>query len=188
MAVDRDAAERAIGAFLKALGHDPETSAMLTGTPARVTEAFDRDLLSGYSVDVSALLVAESEPTGKDGPRGLVIVRDVSVATVCPHHLLPGLGRAAVAYLPGERIVGIGTIARTVDAFARRLTLQETIGESVVHALMDAVGARGAYCRLELRHSCLAARGARQAEATVVTVAEAGERIADASFLCGGGP
>ena len=141
MAVDRDAAERAIRAFLTALGHDPRNSAILEGTPARVTEAFAEDLLSGYAVDIPALLLAESEPLAKDGPRGLVIVRDVSVATVCPHHLLPALGKAAVAYLPGERIVGIGTIARTVDALARRLTLQETIGDSVVRALMEGAGA-----------------------------------------------
>lgn len=185
MAVDREAAERAIRAFLTALGHDPSANPMLEGTPARVTEAFDQDLLSGYAVDVPALLLAESEALGRDGPRGLVIVRDVSVATVCPHHLLPALGRAAVAYLPGERIVGIGTMARAVDAFARRLTLQETIGEAVVRSLVDAVGARGAYCRIALRHSCLAARGARQSEASVITVAEAGERISDATLLCG---
>ena len=185
MPVDRDAAERAIGAFLKALGQDPETNPALVGTPARVTEAFTEDLLSGYAVDVAALLLAESEPIAKDGPRGLVVVRGVTVATVCPHHLLPALGRAAVAYLPGERLVGIGTIARTVDAFARRLTLQETIGESVVRALMETVRARGAYCQIELSHSCLGARGARQAGASVITVAQAGERIPDATLLCG---
>jgi GTP cyclohydrolase IA len=186
MAVDRDAAERAMHAFLKALGHDPGENAVLAGTPARVTEAFEKDLLSGYAVDVPRILLEESEPLGEDGPRGLVVIRDVSVATLCPHHLLPGLGRAAVAYLPGRRIVGIGTIARTVDAFARRLTLQETIGESVVRALVSVVGARGASCRIELRHSCLAARGARQPEATVVTVAQAGAPIQEASLLSGG--
>jgi GTP cyclohydrolase I len=138
-------------------------------------------------VDVRALLVAESEPLAKDGPRGIVVVRNLSLATVCPHHLLPALGRAAVAYLPGERIVGIGTIARTVDAFARRLTLQETIGESVVRALVEGLRARGAHCQIELTHSCLGARGTRQAGASVVTVAHAGERIADATLLCGDG-
>lgn len=188
MTIDRDAAERAIGAFLKALGHDPERHAILSGTPARVTDAFERDLLSGYAVDVPRLLVEESEPLAKDGPRGLVIVRDLNVATICPHHLLPGVGRAAVAYLPEARLVGIGAIARAVDAFARRLTLQETIGESVVRALVDSVGARGAYCRLELRHTCLAARGARQTEATVVTVAQAGEPIGEPSLPSGERP
>jgi GTP cyclohydrolase IA len=174
MAVDRSAAERAIAAFLTALGHDPQKSADLRDTPARVVEAFERDLLSGYSVDVPALLAAESTPLAKDAPRGLVLVRDVSVATVCPHHLLPGLGRATIAYTPGDRIVGIGTLARVAEAFARRLTLQETIGEEVVRALVEHGGARGASCTLEFRHTCLAARGSRQNDATVVTVARAG--------------
>jgi GTP cyclohydrolase I len=182
MSVDRDAAERAIRAFLKALGHDPETDATLRETPSRVAEAFERDLLAGYSVDVPGLLVAESELVEGTRARGLVVVKDISVATICPHHLLPGLGKATVAYLPGPRLVGIGTLARIVDAFARRLTLQETIGESVVQALVSTVSARGALCRIELIHSCLAARGARETSAKVITVATAGERIADASL------
>lgn len=188
MAVDRDAAEHAIRAFLTALGRDPKNDPTLAGTPARVAEAWARDLLAGYDVDVPSLLLAESEilERGAAGAAGLVIVKDVAVATICPHHLLPGLGRASVAYLPGTRLVGIGTIARTVDAFARRLTLQETIGESVVRALVSVVGARGALCRIELVHSCLAARGAREASATVVTVAAAGERIVDPAL--GGSP
>jgi GTP cyclohydrolase I len=151
-----------------------------------VTEAFERELLAGYAVDVAALLAAESRAVARDGMRGLVAVGGIEVATVCPHHLLPGMGRATVAYLPGERLVGIGAIARTVDAFARRLTLQESIGEQVVRALVEHAGARGAYCRLELRHACLSARGARQGGASVTTVARAGSEIADAAVLSGG--
>jgi GTP cyclohydrolase I len=177
MPADRAAAERAIRAFLTALGHDPDTTPELGNTPALVTEAFEKELLAGYAVDVPALLHAESGPLAKNGPHGVVIVRGLSVATVCPHHLLPAMGHASVAYLPGPRLVGIGTIARLVDAYARRLTLQEAIGDHVVNALVDHAGARGAECRLELRHACLAARGARQSDATVVTVARAGEAV-----------
>jgi GTP cyclohydrolase I len=186
MAVDRHGAEQAIQAFLKALGHDPAINPELSRTPALVTEAFERDLLSGYAVDVAALLAAESSMVSRDGARGLVVVSGIQVATVCPHHLLPGMGRATVAYLPGDRLVGIGAIARTVDAFARRLTLQESIGEDVVRALVGHAGARGAYCRLELSHACLSARGARQGNATVLTVARAGSEITDAAVLAGG--
>lgn len=187
MTVDREAAERAIAAFLTALGHDPRKNPELAETPARVTEAFQKDLLDGYDVDVAGLLRAESSPLGPAGPRGLVVVRDIHLTTMCPHHLLPGLGVAAVAYLPGEAIVGIGTIARVVEAFSHRLTLQESIGENTVRALIDHASARGAYCRLEFRHSCLEARGARKHGATVVTVARAGVAIAD-SAIFGGAP
>jgi GTP cyclohydrolase IA len=179
MAVDRSAAEQAIRSFLKALGHDPDGNPELSETPSLVTEAFANDLLSGYAVDVRALLSSESAPLGESGPRGLVIVRGVDVTTMCPHHLLPAMGLALVAYYPGNRIVGIGTLAKLVDAFARRLTLQETICDDVVRALMELAGARGAYCRLELTHACLAARGARQARASVVTVAKAGLDVPD---------
>ncbi len=188
MAVDKQKAEQAIAAFLRALGHDPAVTPELSRTPALVTEAFERELLAGYSIDVPALLAAESGKLRPEDPRGAVVLRNVQVATLCPHHLLPGLGTATVAYIPGDRVVGIGALARTVEAFARRLTLQETIGLAVVQALVDHAGARGAYCRLELSHACLSARGARQAEATLVTVARAGEPIPDADLAGGGRP
>jgi GTP cyclohydrolase I len=185
MSVDRQKAEQAIAAFLKALGHDPSTTPELSRTPALVTEAFERELLAGYAIDVPALLAAESGKVSAEESRGLVVVRNVHVATVCPHHLLPGLGMATVAYWPGERLVGIGALSRTVEAYSRRLVLQESIGARVVHALVEHAGARGAYCRLELSHACLSARGARQGAATVVTIARTGLEIPDSAV--GGG-
>jgi GTP cyclohydrolase I len=185
MPIDREAAKNAIAAFLAALGHEA-SAPELAETPARVVDAFENDLLSGYGVDVGGLLAAESTFLAQGGSRTLVVVRDVSVVTLCPHHLLPGLGSATVGYLPGDRLVGIGTIARVVDAFARRLTLQETIGESVVQALVEQGGARGAVCRLTVSHSCLAARGARQTAATVMTFAALGEAM-DPVLLGGSG-
>jgi len=185
MAVDRNKAEQAIRAFLAALGHDPSLDPELARTPELVTEAFERELLAGYAIDVAALLAAESGKLATREPHGVVVLRNIHVATLCPHHLLPAVGAATVAYLPGDRVVGIGALARTVDAFARRLTLQETIGESVVRALLDHAGARGAYCRLELSHACLSARGARETDATLVTVARGGAPIADVDLAPG---
>lgn len=171
--VDREAAARGIAAFLEALGCDVR-SPEFQGTPERVVEAFDTELLRGRDVDLRELLVAGSEPA-RSSDSGLVVVRGIRAVTVCPHHLLPGLGTATVAYLPGRRLIGLGTIARLVDACARRFTLQEGIGETVVDALMEHAGARGAYCRLELLHTCLATRGAEQPEARLITVAQRGE-------------
>jgi GTP cyclohydrolase IA len=174
MAIDRAAAERAVEALLRAIGHDPRGDPELADTPARVVEAFANDLLSGEDVDVRALLEA-GRAASKASAGGLVVVRDIAVATMCPHHLLPALGAATVAYLPGRRLFGLGTIARLVDVLARRLTLQEQIGQNVVQALTEHGGARGAYCRLALVHSCLSARGARQSAASVHTIAASGE-------------
>ena len=80
-----------------------------------------------------------------------------------------------MVYLPGSLLLGIGTITALVDTFARRLTLQEAIGQNVVSTLVEHAGARGAYCELELEHSCLRARGERQARALVRSCARAGE-------------
>jgi GTP cyclohydrolase I len=172
--IDRSAAARAIADFLSALGHDPKSDPELAATPERVVDAYADELLSGYGVDIERLLKEGSPPTPGRTP-GIVVVRDIALATVCPHHLLPSLGHATVAYRPGARVLGLGTLAKLVDAYARRLTLQEHIGEHVVDALVTHAGAGGAFCQITLRHGCLSARGSRQAEATVRTQAAAGE-------------
>ena len=162
MAIDRQAAARAIETFLRAMGHEPDSSADLRETGARVAEAWDVDLLSGYRVDVPTLLATESFPANGHDVGGVVLLRDVQISTMCPHHLLPAMGTATVAYRPRGRLVGLGTLARVVDAFARRLTLQERIGADVTSALMDHLEADGAAVALRLRHACLFARGERQ--------------------------
>jgi GTP cyclohydrolase I len=173
MAVDQAEAKKAVAAFLRALGRDPERDPELLGTPERVAEAWATELVEGYDVDVPALLMAESSPT-PEGPVGLVSVKGLSVSTMCPHHLLPARGTATVVYLPSARMAGLGTLSRLVDAFAHRLTFQETITASVASALIYHLGARGAACKLSLYHGCLASRGERQDQAVVETVSFAG--------------
>lgn len=175
MPVNREAAERAISDFLNALGFNPREHAELAETPQRVTEAFTDDLLRGHTVDVRELIRKGSCATSTAAKSGPVAVTEIAVASTCPHHLLPALGRANVVYLPGSSLLGIGTITALVDAFARRLTLQEAIAQNVVAALVEHAGARGAYCELELEHGCLRARGERQAQALVRSSARAGE-------------
>lgn len=170
MTVDRLAARGAIESFLRALGHDPKHHEELRDTPERVVEAWADELLSGHAVDVAALLAEGVTASGSD----LVVLRDIAVSVMCPHHLLPSQGSAVVAYEPGARLFGLGTLALLVDAYARRLSLQEIVGRSIVDALLRDGGASGAFCRLELRHACLAARGERRPEAAIVTVASAG--------------
>jgi GTP cyclohydrolase IA len=175
MAFDEEGARRAIRDLLVALGHDPDADPDLAETPARVVEAFQRDLLSGEGTDLGALIRSGSAAATGELAADIVVVRDIAIATMCPHHLLPASGAASVAYIPGERLLGLGTLASLLDACCRRLTLQESIGPRVVAALMDHAGARGAHCRITLAHSCLSLRGARQAGATVTTLAGAGE-------------
>ncbi|HEY6560885.1 MAG TPA: GTP cyclohydrolase I [Polyangiaceae bacterium] len=174
MPIDIRAAEQAVAAFLRALGLDPDSDPELKDTPARVSEAFSTDLLTGYDADVAALLAGGSNRATNDVGQSLVVLREIAVATTCPHHLMPALGQATVAYIPGDRLLGIGTLASLVNAYARRLTLQETIGERVAQALVEHAGAVGACCELVLVHSCMNARGTRQTDASVRTLATAG--------------
>ena len=168
---DRAAAARAIDDFLRAIGRDPSADPSLAGTGARVADAYIDELCDGYGIDVGALLGANLV----DGATGIVVVRDIAVTTMCPHHLLPAMGHATVAFAPRARLVGIGTVAKLVDAFAHRLTLQDTIGEQVCQALMAHVRPAWAGCRLTMQHACLVARGERREGARVESVALAGE-------------
>jgi GTP cyclohydrolase IA len=174
VAFDRARAERAVREFLVALGREPELEPELQGTPARVVDAYSRDLLSGYDVDVEALL-SEGEAISEHEISGLIALSGIAVSTICPHHLLLSNGSACVVYRPGSRLFGLGTLASLVNAYARRLSLQESIGESVVQALVEHGGARAAYCEVRLVHGCLVARGSRQAGAELVTTARRGD-------------
>jgi GTP cyclohydrolase I len=174
--VDEEAAARAIDAFLRALGRDPHREPELAGTGERVARAYARELLEGYAVDVDALLSGNVFAGGTE----LVVVRDIPVVTTCPHHLMQSTGIATVAFAPEEHLVGVGTVARMVDAFSRRLALQEQIGERVVAALQKHLAPRWAACRLALRHSCMIARGERSHGASVETIALAGGDIDEA--------
>jgi GTP cyclohydrolase IA len=169
--VDRKAAARAIEDFLRALGHEPVGE--LAGTGELVADAWADDLLEGEAIDAAALL-REGSLAIDAADAGLVVLRDLAVTTMCPHHLLPAHGTALVAYLPGRRIAGIGTIAHIVDVLSRRLALQEQIGADVAALLVHELGALGALCRLSLTHSCLIARGERKHGAVVETIALAG--------------
>ena len=169
--VDRRAAARAIEDFLRALGHEPEGE--LSGTGERVADAWADDLLEGESIDPAALL-REGAIEGMSAGAGLVVLRDLAVTTMCPHHLVPAFGAALVAYLPGRRVAGLGTIARVVDVVSRRLTLQERIGATVADLLVRELGASGALCQMALTHTCLVSRGERKAGALVETIAFAG--------------
>lgn len=183
-AMDRAAAAKAIGDLLRALGRDPAREPDLAGTPERVAAAWIDELLDGYAVDPVRLLRDESS----DAPSGgVVVLRDVGVATVCPHHLLPARGRADVAYEPRGRVPGLGTVVRVVAAHAHRLTLQEHIGEAVVRSLREGLGAERAACRIVLQHECLASRGERETAARVETLAFEGFTLGEAALLFGAG-
>jgi GTP cyclohydrolase I len=171
--VDRKRAAAAIEDFLRALGHDPAREPSLEGTGARVTDLYADELLDGYRADLDAIF-REATPTPAPADASVVAVQRIATHVVCPHHLTIAAGHAGVAYLPGERVVGLGSIVQLVDACAHRLALQEEVGASIVRALVDRLGARGAACILTLRHGCLEHHGEKKRGARVRTIALAG--------------
>ena len=178
--MDRSAAARAIDEFLIAIGRDPKTEPELRGTGARVADAFIDELTSGYAVDVDALL--RGNVIGQAGT-GVVELRDVAITTTCPHHLMTGIGKATIGFAPKDKIVGVGALARLLDAFARRLTLQETIGEAAVAAVEKNLSPRWVACRIEMTHACMIARGERTHGAKLVTYAMRGDAAEAMHFI-----
>ena len=169
--MDRERAAQAIEAFLRALGHDAERDAQLRGTGARVAALWAEDLIDGYDVDVDSIFSEAIEATRRPP---IVVVKGIATHVVCPHHLTFGAGHADVAYLPDDRVLGLGEVARVVDAICHRLVLQEDATRAVADAFVDRLGARGAACALKLRHGCLAHHAPKKRGASVTTLALAG--------------
>jgi len=175
VAVDLHAAARAIEAFLRALGHAPDSDPQLADTGRLVAEAFHGELLSGYRTDAREVLRDSVAATGGD----LIVVRSIDVTCICPHHLLPASGVLHIGYVPAHKVVGLGAIARLAHCFSRRLILQETLCEEIVNALEAQLGAPAAGCIAELSPSCLTARGERPAHARAVSIATSGRLRSD---------
>lgn len=171
MTTDRTAAANAIDAFLRAIGRDPASEPDLVGTGARVADAYLDELCAGYAVNTRALLAASVIPESSRVSDGIVIVRDVAITTMCPHHLLPASGKATIAMHTRDRLVGIGTLVSLIEAHARRLTLQERIGEAVVADIEAVLEPAWVGCRLVLVHGCMVSRGEHAVGSSVETVA-----------------
>jgi GTP cyclohydrolase I len=189
--IDRARIEAAVAEILAAIGENAQRPGLLT-TPQRVAEAY-AEFFAGVGVDPVPLLRDELATQDAPEQRGeIVLLRDVALRSICEHHLLPFTGVAHVAYLPAERLVGLGSIARTVETLASRPQLQERLGDDIVAAIDAALAPLGVLVVIDARHGCVGARGPRQAESTTVTVASSGAlaepvRRAEVMALIGGG-
>lgn len=177
MTVDRPRVEALVRELLEAIGEDPDRPG-LRQTPHRVAEAY-AELFSGVGVDAAAPLdrtISVSRgPAPETVSSGAVLLRDVQFRSVCEHHLLPFLGAAHIAYLPGEQVVGLGALPRVVDALASRPQVQERLGEQIADAIGSRIDARGVLVVLDAVHGCVTSRGERQPAASTVTIAARGE-------------
>jgi GTP cyclohydrolase I len=136
----------------------------LRETPARAAKAW-AELTSGYDVDIEGLFKT-FDASGYDE---MVVVRDIPFHSLCEHHLLPFSGKAAVAYIPDGRIVGLSKLARLVDAYARRLQVQERLTNQIIDALMEFLQPSGAAVLMQAEHLCMSLRGAKVPGSVTVT-------------------
>jgi GTP cyclohydrolase I len=172
VAIDQGRIEAAVVELLHAIGEDPDRPG-LTSTPQRIAASY-AELFAGLDEDPLEHLADAAEFTGDDAVGELVLVRDIAFRSTCEHHLLPFTGVAHVAYVPGERIVGLGKLARVVETLSSRPQLQERLGDQIADVLERGLAPRGVLVVLDARHGCVTARGTRQTESTTVTVASRG--------------
>ena len=168
--VDLARIEKAVREILEAMGEDPDRDG-LVHTPARVAR-FYAEVCSGLHEDPSHHL----HVTFEAGHDEMVMVRDISLVSICEHHLVPFLGKAHVAYIPNEdgRITGLSKIARVVEGFARRPQVQERLTVQVADAIEAALQPRGVMVVIEAEHLCMTMRGVRKPGSTTVTSAVRG--------------
>jgi len=173
VAIDSARIEAAVAELLAAIGEDPARPG-LESTPRRVAEAY-AEFFAGIGQDPLAHLSDATDLGAKAGELGeLVLLRDVDFRSVCEHHLLPFTGVAHLAYVPGERIVGLGRLPRVVETLSSRPQLQERLGEQIADVIETGLAPRGVLVMLDARHGCVTARGTRQVDSTTVTVASRG--------------
>lgn len=177
MAVDRERVAALVRELLEAIGEDPDRPG-LKQTPERVADAY-AEFFAGVGADASAPLAhtisVTRGPAPDTLPSGAVMLRDILFRSVCEHHLLPFRGHAHIAYLPGERVVGLGALPKVVEILSSRPQVQERLGEQIADAIAASLDTRGVLVVLDATHECVTMRGGKQTDASTVTIAARGE-------------
>jgi GTP cyclohydrolase I len=161
----RGEAEAAVRTLLAWAGDDPEREGLID-TPARVVRAYE-EFFVGYEVDPVQLLERTFEETAEYDE--MVVLRDIRLESHCEHHVVPILGKAHVAYLPARRVVGISKLARVVDAFAKRLQIQERLTAQIADTIQAVLQPRGVAVVVAAAHQCMTTRGIHKPGVTTVT-------------------
>nr|WP_043837164.1 GTP cyclohydrolase I FolE [Roseomonas aerilata] len=158
-------AEAAVRTLLLWAGDDPNREGLLD-TPARVARSY-RELFAGYETDPVQLLQRSFEEVA--GYDEMVVLRDIRLESHCEHHMVPIIGRAHIGYIPRGRVVGISKLARVVDAFAKRLQIQEKLTAQIANAINDVLDPLGVAVVLEGSHQCMTTRGVHKTGVAMVT-------------------
>ena len=155
-----------VRALLRTIGEDPDREGLLR-TPERVTRALEF-LTKGYQEDPAAIL---NSALFSEEYSEMIVLKDLDFFTLCEHHMLPFFGKAHVAYIPSNKILGLSKLARLFEVFARRLQVQERLTTQVAHSLMTAIDPQGVGVVVEAEHLCMRMRGVEKQNSYVVTSA-----------------
>ncbi len=161
----REEAEKAVETLIRWAGDDPDREG-LVGTPDRVVRAYD-EFFAGYDDDPVAYLNRTFEEV--EGYDEMVVLREIRIESHCEHHMLPIIGCAHVAYLPERRVVGISKLARVVDAYAKRLQIQEKLTAQIANTLNDVLEPKGVAVVIEAAHQCMTMRGVHKPGVVMTT-------------------
>jgi len=175
--VDADRVQRAVSELLVAIGEDPGRDG-LTDTPSRVAAMY-QELFAGMTDDPARHLTVTFAADHDE----MVMVRDIPFASLCEHHLVPFIGRAHVAYIPGDdgRITGLSKLARLVDGYARRLQVQERMTTQIAEAVERVLAPRGVLVVVEAEHLCMSMRGVKKPGTLTITSSVRGLFRSDAA-------
>ena len=174
---DKDA-EEAFKTILKWIGEDPEREGLLE-TPKRVVKAF-KEYFKGYREDPN--LVLDKTFGDVEGYDDMVVQKNISVQSHCEHHMAPIIGKAHVAYIPRDRVVGLSKLARVVEVFSKRLQTQERLTMQIANTLMKSLDAKGVAVTIDSTHQCMTMRGIKKEQASTVTNYYLGQFKEDLSY------
>ena len=171
-------AEDAFKTILAWMGEDPNREGLLE-TPKRVVKAF-KEYFKGYNEDPNQIL--DKTFGDVDGYDDMVIQKNISVQSHCEHHMAPIIGKAHVAYIPKDRVVGLSKLARVVEVFSKRLQTQERLTMQIANTLMRSLDAKGVAVTIDSTHQCMTMRGIKKEQATTVTNYYLGQFKDDLSY------
>ncbi|MGN0513708.1 MAG: GTP cyclohydrolase I FolE [Lachnospiraceae bacterium] len=167
--VDQDKVKEAVRLLLEGIGEDVDREG-LKDTPDRIARMYT-ELLSGMDEDASVHL----SKTFSASDNEMVLEKDITLYSMCEHHMLPFYGKAHIAYIPNKKVVGLSKLARCVEVYARRLQIQEQLTAQIADALMDNLEAKGVMVMIEAEHMCMTMRGVKKPGTKTVTYVCRGE-------------